>query len=78
MPINTSEYVFSDIRYARRKMNEIHSLCTQNNAEIFFHQQSSEVLVIIRQLPLDHSDSFDAFVSITRLCYFMEGGEYNY
>ena len=27
---------------------------------------------------MDHSESFDAYVLITRLCYFMEGGDCNY
>ena len=40
---------FNDIRYARKKLNAIHEECTQNNAEIFLHQQSSDVLVITRQ-----------------------------
>lgn len=45
---------FNDIRYARKKLNAIHEECTQNNAEIFLHQQSSDVLVITRQFSFDH------------------------
>lgn len=46
------------------------------------HQQSDQVLVVVRQFPLDHGsqqsecDAFDAYVSITRHPYFMEGGDY--
>ena len=42
------------------------------------HQQTDDVIVIVRQFELDYSDSFDAYVSITRSCYFYEGGEWNY
>jgi hypothetical protein len=69
---------FNDIRYARKKLNAIHEECTQNNAEIFLHQQSSDVLVITRQFSFDHHQDYDAYVSITRHCYFQEGGDYNY
>jgi hypothetical protein len=69
---------FQDIRYARKKLNAIHEECTQNNAEIFLHQQSSDVLVITRQFSFDHHQDYDAYVSITRHCYFQEGGDYNY
>jgi hypothetical protein len=70
--------IFNDIRYARKKLNAIHEECTQNNAEIFLHQQSSDVLVITRQFSFDHHKDYDAYVSITRHCYFQEGGDYNY
>jgi hypothetical protein len=43
------DQTFNDIRYARKKLNAIHEECTQNNAEIFLDQQSSDVLVITRQ-----------------------------
>jgi hypothetical protein len=43
------DWTFNDIRYARKKLNAIHEECTQNNAEIFLHEQSSDVLVITRQ-----------------------------
>lgn len=37
------------------------------------------MLVIIRQLPLSYHDpSYDAYVSITRHCFYQEGGDYNY
>lgn len=64
------EWTFNDIRYARKKLNAIHEECTQNNAEIFLHQQSSDVLVITRQFSFDHHQDYDAYVSITRHCYF--------
>jgi hypothetical protein len=72
------DWTFNDIRYARKKLNAIHEECTQNNAEIFLHQQSSDVLVITRQFSFDHPKDYDAYVSITRHCYFQEGGDYNY
>jgi hypothetical protein len=72
------EWTFTDIRYARKKLNAIHEECTQNNAEIFLHQQSSDVLVITRQFSFDHHQDYDAYVSITRHCYFQEGGDSNY
>ena len=34
--------------------------------------------MIIRQFELDYSIEYDAYVSITRHCYFEEGGDYNY
>ena len=59
-------------------MNAIHEECTQHDAEIFLHQQTQDVLVIIRQFSFDHRADYDAYVSITRHCYFQEGGDYNY
>lgn len=35
-------------------------------------------MVIIRQFPLDYSSEFDAYVSITRHCYFQVDGAYDY
>ena len=37
------------MRYVRRRLNEVHEECTRKNAEIFLHQQTSEVIVVIRQ-----------------------------
>lgn len=34
--------------------------------------------MIIRQFELDYSNEYDAYVSITRHCYYQEGGDYNY
>jgi hypothetical protein len=35
--------------------------------------------VIIRQLPLSfNNNQYDAYVSITRHCFYQEGGDYNY
>ena len=34
--------------------------------------------MIIRQFSFDHDSNYDAYVSITRHCYFQEGGDYNY
>jgi hypothetical protein len=34
--------------------------------------------VIIRQFPLDYHPLYDGYVSITRHCYYQEGGDYNY
>jgi hypothetical protein len=42
------------------------------------HQQTTDVLVIIRQFQLDYSRDFDAYVSITRHCYFQTDGAYDY
>ena len=66
------------MRYARKVFNAVHEECNRNNAEIFLHQQSEDVLVIIRQFPLDYSDEYDAYVSITRHCYYKEAGSYDY
>lgn len=63
---------------ARRILNRVHEECARENAEIFLHEQSSDVLVIIRQLPLDHSYDYDAYVCITRHPYYNEGGDYSY
>ena len=50
----TSEWTFNDIRYARKKLNAVHEECTKHNAEIFLHEQTPDVLVIIRQFSFDH------------------------
>jgi hypothetical protein len=36
-PQSQQEFTFQDIRYARRKLNEVHEECTRFNAEIFLH-----------------------------------------
>lgn len=34
--------------------------------------------MIIRQFSLDYAEDYDAYVSITRQCFYQEGGDYNY
>lgn len=34
------------------------------------HQQTDDIIVVVRQFELDYSDSYDAYVSITRSCYY--------
>lgn len=58
--------------------NRVHSECTRLNAEIFMHQQDENVLVVTRQLPLDLYSDFDAYVAISRYCFYNKGGEYLY
>jgi hypothetical protein len=36
------------------------------------------VIVIIRQFSLDYKADYDAYVSITRHPYYLEGGDYSY
>ena len=68
----------TDIRLARSIGNKIHLECSRLNASIFMHQQATDVLVITRQLPQDTFPEFDAYVSITRFCFYQKGGAYDY
>ena len=59
-------------------MNKVHEQCTLHNADIYLHQQASDVLVVTRQLEQDKFSDFDSYVSITRFCFYNKGGDYNY
>ena len=48
-------------------MNRAHKECTENEAGIFMHTQTDDTLVVVRQLPLDFNDQYDAYVTVQRL-----------
>jgi hypothetical protein len=51
----------------RSFFNKIHQESTERNAEIFMHQQTNDIIVTTKQF--DCTKSWDALVTITRLCY---------
>mmetsp|Transcript_6363 Transcript_6363/g.4531 ORF Transcript_6363/g.4531 Transcript_6363/m.4531 type:complete len:88 (+) Transcript_6363:2485-2748(+) len=63
---------------ARMYLNRVHNECIQKNASIFMHQQSDDVIVVVRQIELDMDSSFDCYVSITRQCYYEHDGDHHY
>ena len=56
----------ADLRVPRMLLNRAHLECTRHGAEIFMHTQASDTLVVVRQLPLAHSDDYDAYVTVQR------------
>ena len=50
-------------------LNEAHLECTKHGAEIFMHSQTDDTIVVVRQLPLNFRDEYDAYVTISRFCF---------
>lgn len=56
------------MRVVREFLNSAHYECASQDAEIFMHQQSDDIIVVTRQFPLT-KPHFDAYVTVVRFCY---------
>ena len=59
----------TNLEVPRMLLNRAHKVCTQENAEIFMHSQTDDTIVVVRQLPFDMLEDFDAFVTISRFSF---------